>query len=137
MQDAPCFPQEWTLCKKYNRKEIVAKISPKIIPKIVQKPSLKSSQISLQQSPLNCQNKCKFYPLKMCVYNYKYKRQCMLECRKYGVVSKMKTTSLLPICIKSNGMWNEKLFNNVNITYYATGFQTNKIQSTGNFSCKQ
>ena len=94
--------------KKYNWKQIVEKMSPKIIPKIVQKPSLKSSQISTQQSPRNppqnCENKCKFYPLKMCVYNYKYKRQCMLECRKYGVVSQMKTTALLPICIKSNGM---------------------------------
>ena len=99
-----CWFSKWTLCNKYNRKEIVTKMSPKIIPEIVQKPSLKSSQISLQQSPQNCQNKCKYFPLKMCVYNYKYKRQCMLECRKYGVVSKMKTSSLLPICIESNGM---------------------------------
>ena len=96
-QMEPCWFSKWTLCNcqknvtknhPQNRPETIPKIIPNIAPTIAPKLP-KQMQI---------------FSFKNFVYNYKYKRQCMLECRKYGVVSKMKTTSLLPICIKSNGM---------------------------------
>ena len=84
--------------KKYNWKDIVAKISPNVIPKVVQKSSLKSSKISHQ----NCPKNCKCFPLNY--YGHQNIKQCMIECRKNGVVSK-KITSLLSFCIESNGMF--------------------------------
>ena len=83
--------------KKYNWKDIVAKISPNVVPKVVQKSSLKSSKISHQHCPKNC--KC--FPLYKSYY--RSSNACMIECRKNGVVSK-KITPFLSFCIESNGM---------------------------------
>ena len=84
--------------KKYNWKDIVTKISPNVIPKVVQKSSLKSSKISHQ----NCPENCKCFPLNY--YGHQNIKQCMIECRKNGVVSK-KITALLSFCIESNGIF--------------------------------
>ena len=86
--------------KKYNWK---AKNSPNVIPKFVQKSSLKSSKVSHQ----NCPKNCKCFPLNY--YGHQNIKQCMIECRKNGVVSK-KITSLLSFCIEANGKWKKELF---------------------------